>query len=51
MLSLIAPVMFTLSIGIAFINDDLATYSWILVFVYYMIASRVFKLPKADGDI
>ncbi len=50
-MNLIAPVMFTLSIGVALINDDMATYSWILIFVLYVIANRAFKLPKADDDI
>jgi len=50
-LNLIAPVIFTLSIGIAIFNSDAAQYSWISIFVFYIVAQRAFKLPKADENI
>jgi len=50
-MNLVAPVIFTLSIGLAFINADLASYSWILIFVGHRIADRILKLPKSDEDI
>ena len=50
-LNLIAPVIFVLSIPIAFISTDLANYSWTLIFIIYSVAAKLFKLPKADDDI
>jgi len=50
-MNLVAPVIFTLSIGLAFISVDLASYSWILIFVGHRIADRILKLPKSDEDI
>jgi uncharacterized membrane protein len=50
-MNLVAPVMFTLSIGLAFINADLAAYSWILMFFARRAAEMIFKLPKTDDDI
>jgi uncharacterized membrane protein len=50
-MNLVAPVMFTLSIGLAFINADLAAYSWILMFFARKAAGWIFKLPKTDDDI
>ena len=50
-MNLVAPVMFTLSIGLAFINADLAAYSWILMFFARKAAAWIFKLPKTDDDI
>ncbi len=50
-MNLVAPVMFTLSIGLAFINADLAAYSWILMFFAHRAAGWIFKLPKTDEDI
>jgi uncharacterized membrane protein len=50
-MNLVAPVIFTLSIGLAFINTDLASYFWILIFVAHRVADRVLRLPKSDEDI
>ena len=50
-MNLVAPVMFTLSIGLAFINADLAAYSWILMFFARRAAGWIFKLPKTNDDI
>ena len=50
-MNLIAPVMFTLSIGLAFINADLAAYSWILMFFAHRAAGWILRLPKTDDDI
>ena len=50
-MNLVAPVMFTLSIGLAFINADLAAYSWILMFFVRRAAGWIFRLPKTDDDI
>ena len=50
-MNLVAPVMFTLSIGLAFINADLAAYSWILMFFVRRAAGWIFKLPRTDDDI
>jgi uncharacterized membrane protein len=47
-MNLIAPSIFTLSIGVAFINFNLAQYIWISIFVVYVIAMRVFKTPSLD---
>ena len=48
--TLISPVVFTLSIGLAFINVELAEYSWISIFVLRMLTRYLFRLPKADED-
>jgi hypothetical protein len=50
-MNLVAPVIFTLSIGLAFINAELATYSWILILFARRAAEMIFKLPKTDDDI
>jgi len=50
-MNLVAPAMFTLSIGLAFINADLAAYSWILMFFAQRAAGWIFKLPKTNDDI
>jgi uncharacterized membrane protein len=47
-LNLIAPSIFALSIGIAFINYHLAQYIWISIFIIHVIASPIFRLPKLD---
>jgi uncharacterized membrane protein len=47
-MNVIAPSIFTLSIGVAFINFALAQYIWISIFVVYVIAMRVFKTPSLD---
>lgn len=49
--TLISPVIFTVSIGIAFFNVELAQYSWISIFVLRVLATYIFRLPKADEDI
>jgi uncharacterized membrane protein len=49
-INLIAPIIFTLSIGVAFINDDLATYIWIGTLVCYIVALIVFKMPRLDDN-
>jgi len=49
-INLIAPVIFTLSIGVAFINDDLAQYIWISTLVFYIMALIVFKMPRLDDS-
>ena len=51
MLDLVAPVIFTLSIGIALINSDAALYSWTSVLVLHVIMRRAFKVPKTDDNI
>ncbi len=43
-LNLITPVFFILSIGVALIDYNLATYFWILIFVAHVIAFRFFRL-------
>lgn len=50
-INLVAPVIFTLSIGLAFINADLAAYSWVLIMFARRAAGWVFKLPATDNDI
>ena len=50
-MNLVAPVIFTLSIGLAFINADIAAYSWILIFFTRRAAGWIFKLPETDDDI
>jgi uncharacterized membrane protein len=47
-ISLVAPVIFTLSIGVAFINDDIAKYIWISTLVVYVVALIVLKMPRLD---
>jgi uncharacterized membrane protein len=47
-MNLIAPSIFTLSIGVAFIDKNLAQYIWISIFVVYVIAMRVFRTPSLD---
>ena len=49
-INLIAPIIFTLSIGVAFINDDLATYIWMSTLVFYIVAVIVFKMPRLDDS-
>jgi uncharacterized membrane protein len=49
-INLIAPVIFTLSIGVAFINDDLATYIWICTLVFYIVAIILFKMPRLNDN-
>jgi len=49
--NLIAPVGFTLSIGLAFINTNLAAYSWLLIGVAHRAVDWILKLPKSDEDI
>jgi uncharacterized membrane protein len=49
-INLIAPIIFTLSIGVAFINDDLATYIWISTLVFYVAALILFKMPRLDDN-
>jgi len=50
-MNLVAPVIFTLSIGLAFINADWASYSWILIFIAHRVVDRIFRVPKSDDDI
>ncbi len=50
-ITLISPIVFTLSIGIAFVNVELAQYSWISIFIVRMLLTYIFRLPKADDDI
>ena len=50
-LNLISPIVFTLSIGIAFINAEAAQYSWISIAVFQTVARQVFEQPKADENI
>ena len=50
-INLVAPVIFTLSVGLAFINADLAAYSWILIFFARRAAGWIFNLPETDNDI
>ena len=50
-MNLVAPVIFTLSIGLAFVNADLASYSWILIFIAHRVVDRILRLPKSDEDI
>lgn len=47
-LSLIAPIFFTASIGIAFFNTLAAQLSWILIFVFHIVLGRLprFKDPQ-----
>jgi uncharacterized membrane protein len=47
-MNIIAPSIFTLSIGVAFINFSLAQYIWISIFIVYVIAMRVFRTPSLD---
>jgi uncharacterized membrane protein len=47
MLNLIAPFIFTLSIGIAFIDYSLAQYIWISIFVIHVIGSRFIRSPRS----
>lgn len=47
-MNLIAPIVFTLSIGVAFIDYTLAQYTWISILVFRIAASRLFRLPKLD---
>jgi uncharacterized membrane protein len=42
-LSLIAPVCFTVSIGIAFINSFVAQLFWVLIFLFHIILGRIVK--------
>jgi uncharacterized membrane protein len=50
-MNLVAPVIFTLSIGLASISPELATYSWVLILFARKAAEVIFKLPKTDEDI
>jgi len=50
-MNLVAPVIFTMSIGIASINPEIATYSWVLILFARKAAEVIFKLPKTDEDI
>ena len=50
-LHLIAPVVFTLSIGIALIDSTAAQYSWISIIIFERIAQWVFKLPANAENI
>jgi uncharacterized membrane protein len=50
-MNLVAPVMFTLSIGLAFINAEAAAYSWLLMIVIRPVAEWIFKVPKTGDDI
>ncbi|MBN1689707.1 MAG: DUF1211 domain-containing protein [Dehalococcoidia bacterium] len=50
-MNLIAPGWFALSIGLAFINANLAVYSWLLIGVAHRVVAWIFKLPKPDEDI
>jgi uncharacterized membrane protein len=47
LLNLIAPFIFTLSIGIAFIDYSLAQYIWISIFVIHVIGSRFIRSPRS----
>jgi uncharacterized membrane protein len=47
-LHLVAPVVFTLSIGIALIDSNAAQYSWISIIVFSIIAKKAFKLPDDE---
>lgn len=47
-LSLIAPVVFTLSTGIALIDSNAAQYSWLSIIIIERVAQWVFKLPEGD---
>jgi len=49
--NLVAPVWFALSIGLAFVNANLAVYSWLLIGVAHRVVDWIFKLPKSDEDI
>jgi uncharacterized membrane protein len=42
-LSLIAPICFTISIGIAFLNSLAAQLSWILIFAAHIILGRILR--------
>lgn len=50
-MNLVSPVIFTLSIGLTFINVQLAMYSWILTFLGHKAVDWIFKAPKSDEDI
>ena len=50
-MNLIAPVIFTLSTGLAYFNASLAAYSWILIFFVRRALTLILKLPKTDDDI
>jgi len=50
-MNLIAPGWFTLSIGLAFINANLAVYSWLLIGIAHRVIDRALKLPKSEEDI
>jgi len=45
---LIAPVVFTLSIGIAFIDSSAAQYSWLSLVVFSIFTRWVFKSPEDE---
>jgi TMEM175 potassium channel family protein len=47
--ALIVPAVFLLSIGLAFINADLAKYSWLLIAVVLSIQSR--DVPWQQGKV
>jgi len=49
--NLVAPVSFTLSIGLAFVNANLAVYSWLVIGILHRVVDWIFKLPKSDEDI
>jgi uncharacterized membrane protein len=49
-LHLISPVVFTLSIGIALVDNRAAQYSWISIVVFSALAPKVFKLPGDDEN-
>jgi uncharacterized membrane protein len=45
-LRLVTPVIFTLSIGIAFLDTTIAQYFWMGAFVLHFVLSRIFKIPS-----
>ena len=46
LLSLIAPIGFTISLGLAFLNPFVAQYFWIVMLIIHIIFQRLVKLQE-----
>ncbi|MGA9049497.1 MAG: TMEM175 family protein [Dehalococcoidia bacterium] len=50
-LRLVAPIIFSLSIGVAFFNTTFAQFIWVSIFVLHFILSRMYRAPEKGENI
>ena len=50
-LRLVAPIIFSLSIGVAFFNTTIAQYSWVSIFVLHFILARIYRASEKGENI